>query len=494
MKIRLHSLILAVVSAFIFVGIGCAVLTKYSEHSPTISPDGKMLIYQADRDAPNNFQLYVKLRTSAGWSTAFSISNISSSAGDGAPFITYDQNYLLFSSRRRGGQGDVDIWMAKRLGSFFEAPVNFGKPINSPGYDGFASLSPDKNTLYFVRQCPEKKLCRDGGFGIFWAQYQKGVWGVPRKMPAPINSNYCEFGPVILADNTTLIFSSTRPGGFGGYDLYRSERRGNGSWTKPRNLGKSINTPQDDKLLSIPAAGDIMYQSKAVSKDPEVYRIKTSPLPPSLLQSHVLALSGAIMEKDDESKKLRANITITDTAHDRNPIIISSNEKDGSFCALLRKGAVYDVAVTATGYTFYSSRIDLRKLATYRELRQDIYLQPLKVGATMVLNNLYFSVNQFRLLQASRYELDRLVALMRQNPGLAIEISGHTDDEGQEEFNIQLSGRRAYEVVKYLAKNGIARKRLRYMGYGSQIPVGSNATVAGKAQNRRVEIKILSAG
>ena len=114
-----------------------------------------------------------------------------------------------------------------------------------------------------MRECPEKNGCKDK-LGIFYSEKVDGHWTEPKKMPSPINTESCEFGPVILADNLSLIFSSTRPGGIGGYDLYKTERTEQGGWSKPVNLGGFINTKGEDSLIAIPASGDIMYYTKSV--------------------------------------------------------------------------------------------------------------------------------------------------------------------------------------------------------------------------------------
>ena len=467
--------------------------TEFSEYSPTISADGNTMIYQSDFLEKNSYKIFMRSKTMDGWTQPILLDRVCSKADDGGPFITYDQNYLIISSTRKGGMGDVDLWMSQREGELWSEPINMGEPINSKGYDGFASLSPDGNTIYFVRECPEKTKGGNDKFGLFTATRdgEGEPWSEPEKMPAPINSEYSEFGPIILADNITLIFSSTRHGGSGSYDLYKVEKQFDGSWTKPVNLGSFINTPQEDKLITIPASGEILYYAKALPGKKEIYRIQSIPIPEKLQQSKVLTFAGTVMDERDTEKKLLAEITITDVKNDARSIRIRSNKDDGKFMVILNKGRLYDIAVKSKGYTFYSTRIDLTNLEYYKEMRQDIMLEPLVVGAKIILNNMFFATRSYKILTESKYELQRVISLMKENPGMKLEISGHTDNIGTQKYNMALSQKRALSVMNYLIGKGVEGDRFVAKGYGPGRPIEENDTEEGRQKNRRVEIRIL---
>jgi len=469
----------------------CASTWKYTEYAPTISADGDTLIFQSDRNKQNNYKIYIKKKNNKTWGEPQILRTVNSDFVDGAPFITYDQNSLLFSSNRKGGHGDIDIWISYRKGGTWSVPENIGRPVNSSGYEGFASLSPDGKTLYFIRDCPEKTKCRGDKFGIYTAVKVNGKWKIPKKMPAPVNSEFCEFGPIILADGKTLIFSSTRPGGFGGYDLYLTKKTQKNTWTKPLNLGDFINTKMDDNLVTIPASGEIMYYAKTDRESPDVSRIHSVPIPPELQHAKVITVAGTVSDSNDQEIKLPAKITLTDMNDDTMPIIINSNEKDGKYIALLNSGSLYDVSVTTPGYTFYSTRIDLSGQTNLSRIKKDIKLESLKIGAKIILNNMYFKYKSYRLLKSSKYELKRIIRLLRGNPDMIIEIGGHTDNVGSRRYNRKLSRKRAWSVMKHLIRNGVPKKRLKARGYGEARPVVTNRNRRLKKKNRRVEIKIL---
>ncbi|MCP4138289.1 MAG: OmpA family protein [bacterium] len=475
----------------IFIALSCASYSRYSEYSPTISADGKTLIYQSDMGQKNQYKIYLMRKTKTGWGQPVLLENINSESKDGGPFITYDQNALIFSSNRPGGKGYLDLWISRRDGKNWTEPVNMGEPINSSGYDGFASLSPDGKVLYYVRECKDKKKYKDEQFGIYFSVKKGGKWTKPQRMPAPVNSEYCEFGPIISADGRSLIFSSTRPGGLGGYDLYKTDMMGEGKWSIPVNLGRFVNTEKDDALVTVPASGEIMFHPKANWRDKEIYRINVIAIPPEMQNSTVIAVSGTIYDKTDPSKSIPAKITITDINNSTEPITMESNKVDGSYIVILNKGKIYDVSVSCDGYTFQSTKFDVRGLEKYKEIEKNIMLEPIMVGATFVLNNIYFELRSFELMEESKYELDRIIKILKENPSMKIEISGHTDSKGKKSFNLKLSQKRADSVVAYLVQQGVPNDRLTPKGYGSEHPLVSNKNKKLRKQNRRVEMKIL---
>jgi hypothetical protein len=139
--------------------LGKSINTSKGEYAPTISADGNTLIFESDREERYDWKLYITHKTATGWSAPLRLDEVNSDDWDGAPFLTYDQNYLILSSWRKGGLGDVDIWISERLGDSWTKPKNLGPPINTEGYDGFASLSSDGKTLYFMRKAAESAKC-----------------------------------------------------------------------------------------------------------------------------------------------------------------------------------------------------------------------------------------------------------------------------------------------------------------------------------------------
>ncbi len=468
--------------------LGAPINSRAGEYAPTISADGQFMIFESDRDEKYNWKLYVTHRTDSGWSPPVRLDSVNSKEWDGAPFLTYDQNYLYLSSERAGGFGDIDIWISQRLGENWTKPKNIGAPINTKGYDGFASLSSDGKVLYFKRDAPEKAKCDSKyHFDLFYSTLKDGKWQEPKKLPPPINSEYCEGSHIILPDGRTLIFSSNRPGGFGGHDLYKSEKKVDGSWTEPVNLGSFINTEADESIVSVPASGDIMYFTSGDEYTPDIYVV---PIPMQYQYKPVITVTGTIRDAVT-NYPLVAQITIIDAETGRDSTIVESNKTDGKYIVILNQGKLYDVSVKSNNHTFHSTQFDLRKPGDYSVNKQEIQLEPMKVGTKFKLNNLYFKFGSDSILTESKYELQRAIELIKENTRIVIEISAHTDSIGSDHFNQKLSSQRAKRILKLLAKNGVDARRLTAMGYGRKYPVAPNATEDGRKQNRRVEFKII---
>ncbi|HNW30684.1 MAG TPA: OmpA family protein, partial [Spirochaetota bacterium] len=203
-------------------------------------------------------------------------------------------------------------------------------------------------------------------------------------------------------------------------------------------------------------------------------------------------VKGTVRDKRNTDKTLFAELTITDINQDDRPITVYSNKDDGKYIVILSKGKICDFSVKSPGYLFYSRKIDLTGLQQYKEINEDILLEPIMVGANIVLNNMYFEFRSYKLLKESKYELNRIIRLMKENPTLKVEISGHTDNIGTDQANNKLSMQRAQSVVEYLINKGIGKGRLVGRGYGKKKPIATNKSEEGRKENRRVEIEVLA--
>jgi outer membrane protein OmpA-like peptidoglycan-associated protein len=170
----------------------------------------------------------------------------------------------------------------------------------------------------------------------------------------------------------------------------------------------------------------------------------------------------------------------------------ASDAETGAFLACIHTGSNVMLNVSNPNYPFYSENFQVEK--SYTELEpyiKDIVLQRADVGTTVVLKNIFFDFNESTLKKESFEELDRLVDYLNHHK-VKIEIGGHTDDQGSDEYNDRLSQNRAKAVYDYLVGKGIASDRLEYRGYGKRKPIADNATEEGRAANRRTEFRIIS--
>ena len=172
--------------------------------------------------------------------------------------------------------------------------------------------------------------------------------------------------------------------------------------------------------------------------------------------------------------------------------IKSSTDINGNFLVCLPSGFNYGIDVSKPGYLFYSENFMFEGQHTAAEpYNKKIYLNPIKVGETMELSNVFYEIGSWQLKNESVSELDRLANLLSDNKNIIIEIGGYTDSTGLPELNQVLSEKRALSVVNYLINKGISSERLVYKGYGNTSPIGNNGTVEGRKLNRRTEAKII---
>jgi OmpA-OmpF porin, OOP family len=157
---------------------------------------------------------------------------------------------------------------------------------------------------------------------------------------------------------------------------------------------------------------------------------------------------------------------------------------------LIINGKKYGVFAKANGFISVSDNIDLTQYGKYQEIKKDLFLTPIEIGQIVKLNNIFFEFNKAELSSDSYPELDRVYETVVQNPNMEIEIDGHTDNVGQDEYNQKLSENRAKAVHDYLLKKGIEKRRLAYKGFGKSKPVDDNQTDIGRQKNRRVEFII----
>lgn len=194
---------------------------------------------------------------------------------------------------------------------------------------------------------------------------------------------------------------------------------------------------------------------------------------------------------DDVGNPIKADVEVVDYMTGTVIQKISSKSSSGDFNITLPAGRSYDIAVSKFGYSFQTINITIPDTVGFEKNLRDITLQKVEAGKKMVLNNIFFDVNQATLRKESYAELGRALKLMNDISSLDIEISGHTDNVGSSKSNKELSEQRAKAVMDYLIENGANKDRLKYKGYGSSQPVASNKTEAGRQMNRRTEFKVL---
>lgn len=466
--------------------LGININTPNQEYLPTITADDSTLIFTR---RSNQEDFYISKRTADGWDKAVTLSNaINTTGNEGAQCISPDGQYLYFAGcSRPDGLGKCDIYYSKLVGNEWSKPVNIGEPINTMYWESQPSISPDGKTLYFVSD-------RKGGYGsydIYRSNYLgNGKWSRPVNLGPSINTEGVEFSPFIHNDNQTLYFSSNGWPGFGENDIFYSRKNANGTWGPAQNLGYPINTSQEESSLFISNDGKKAFFASSTLKGQGGLDLFTFELHEAARPLPVTYVKGLVFDKLSKNK-LGSTIEIIDISNGDTVAQTNSNEASGQFLASLPSGKTYAFNVYSDGYLFYSDQFELKNKRTVEPFKLMVPLEPIKVGAKIALRNIFYESGSFKLKNESMYEITKLVQFLKENADVRIEISGHTDNTGVDQANLTLSTNRAKSVYDWLVKQGISADRLVYKGYGKSQPLEPNTTEAGKAKNRRTEIKII---
>jgi len=192
-------------------------------------------------------------------------------------------------------------------------------------------------------------------------------------------------------------------------------------------------------------------------------------------------------------KPISTRIELIDIENDSLVAVATSDVKTGKYLVALPAKHDYAMSINKQGYMYYSDSFSLKEInKADKHYKKNVKLDPIAVGNKAVLKNIFFETDKYVLKPESKAELNKLIAFLKKNPNVKIEISGHTDNRGSREHNMTLSLNRAKAVYNYLVNHGINPESLTYKGYGFDKPIATNETAEGRALNRRTEFKIIA--
>ena len=484
--------------------------SKYNEYLVNISPDNMIALYTRQQDIPKHATAYA---SEAGYAEKFFMSE-------------------------RGSDGN------------FDSGKQMPYPFNVRQNEGGATLTIDNREMFYtvceLVDCPEKGPEKYYNCDIYFTQYEFGGWNDIKPVSGNVNNNCSwESQPSIASDGKTLYFVSDRPGGFGGYDIYRSEKQEDNTWSAPVNLGKNINTPGDEKSPFIhtdsqtlyfssdgrPGMGgmDIYFSKKQedgtwlapknigypintqydelgfiVSTDgyygyfasdrlglgPGGIDFYSFELYEEARPEKILFVKGEVTDEQSDAL-IEARVEIknmeTKVVH-----YVPVNRETGKYVAVLPFKNDYVLTVKNENYVYESMYISLEDSVFEQPVTVDMELKPVEVGKSYKLNDIYYEYDSDRLTEHSLRVIEEFVEFLNENHGIKVAIHGHTDNIGGSEYNKELSERRAKSVYDYLISLGIQSSRMSYAGLGFDKPIASNETAEGRALNRRTEFVIIS--
>ncbi|MFI5218523.1 MAG: OmpA family protein [Bacteroidia bacterium] len=477
--------------------LGKTINSQYKDYIPLVSADEEILIFTSRREDTFGNEvdpiyeeyyedIYKSEKVNNLWQNAKNLGEpINTKLHDACAGLSADGHTLFVFSDKNNG----DILISKLIKGTWSKPEDAGRNINTKFHETTACLSPDGNTLYFVSDKP-------GGYGgrdIYKSKWDemKREWGTAVNLGDSINTSYNEEGVFMHPDGKTLYFSSQGHINMGGQDIVYSTLVNN-AWTTPINIGYPINTPDDDVFFVVSASGKHGYYASVRKEgfgDRDIYRVtfmdEEKPL------SRMTVLKGIILNKQTK-EPLAANIELIDLNKNEHIGNFTTDSKTGKYLISLPSGKNYGAIAYSEGYLFESDHFDIPDTSSYSEITMDIEMKPMEEGNNIILTNIFFDKGKFDLRKESVDILNRVKKLMNDIRTLKVEISGHTDNVGSEEYNLRLSQSRAQSVVEYLISIGVDKDRLSFVGYGESRPFASNDTDEGRQKNRRIEFKILA--
>jgi len=467
--------------------LGDSVNSRFSEYYPSVTVTDDALVFtRRTGNAREDFMLSGIPHKDSFNKAAPLDGDINLEPRKGAITVSQDGDWLFFAADIAGaGIGGFDIYKSVYTPTGWSEQENLGDSINTDFWESSPAISPDKRALYF-------SSTRPGGYGgaDLYVSYLKpnGRWTEAANMGSSVNTAGDELAPFIHADNQTLYFTSDGLPGYGGSDLFVLKKLSNGKWGTPENMGYPINTIENEGSLAVAADGYTAYYASDREDSRGGLDIYSFTLPAHARPYKTIYVKGNITDLLTK-KGLPANLELTDNA---TGTIINKVQTDelGHYFITLPEGKDYTFTVNRKGYLFYSSAYALSGAAPDSTYIKNIALEPIKLASNFVFTQVLFDNNSYALLPASLPELNKLVQILEENPGMHIQISGHTDNIGKAADNLTLSTSRAKAIVQYVSSKGIATERLTYKGFGSSEPIATNETAAGRALNRRTSFTI----
>lgn len=432
---------------------------------------------------------YSDKQADGSWSVPQSVSeNINSAYNEGAASLSADGRMLVFTScDGRRGYGSCDIYVSYKEGNEWSKPENMGNMINSAAWEAQPSLSADGRTIYFVSN-------RQGGYGRkdIWSstKNKKGKWESAVNLGKKINTNKDEISPFIHANGESIYYSSNGKIGLGGLDIYMSEKE-DSLWSEPVNLGYPLNDAHDQLSLYISSGGEKGYYT-IEKKDRGNFESKlySFDLPDSFRVSNRSSYVKGTVSDAETGTPLSAEIKLYKLDNEKFYSELASDKKTGEYTVVLSESNQYGLYVSAKGYLFQDFSFSFDDIDAFDSNLLDIKLEPVKIGATTILSNIFFDFNEYTLQRSSMSELKEVYDFLRQNPNVKVEISGHTDNVGSADYNLDLSTKRAKSVYDFLIFKRIRPEQISYVGYGQARPIAPNDNLENQSKNRRIEFKI----
>ncbi|HYM20917.1 MAG TPA: OmpA family protein [Candidatus Kapabacteria bacterium] len=457
----------------VFVNGGAVMRSKFINgmmQKPEVIPGEIQNIYAQLNYAHTNYQLGLRQKVLQELESDSNLTELFKRAPD-TKEVYYKERLLKYIKDEGGIKFFENVTRFESAFSPDAHLVVFSENFGKSGKDGYGFGGQGDDDLWLLKISPN------------------GHWDSVLYMPKTVNSPFSESYPFVAADGSTVYFSSNRPGGNGGDDIYMTRVVDTG-YTKPVALPKPINSEGGDYGLTISADGATAYFVSNRTGKSKFYKVRLRSEDSTFTPKPAILVQGTVTDKNT-GKPLRAQVFVDELAEAKNSFSVYSNDS-GVYLLAMQRGHRFGMEAVADGHLPKSERFTYPASGKFNRSKLDFQLEAVEVGASTEFKNVYFATAKSDLLPESKLELDRVGEFMKKNRTASIEIDGHTDDVGTAEYNNKLSLDRATSVMKYLTTKGVDKERMEAKGFGKTKPVKKGTDEASRALNRRVEMVVTS--
>jgi outer membrane protein OmpA-like peptidoglycan-associated protein len=477
----------------VLLNMGFEVNSPHEDYAPALwgEDDDKLLFTSRRYEKPTvpgillsnnrgNEDIYLIEKDSFGyWGQPQSLEWVNSSFNEGSSAMNKAGTELIFvRCDAPDGYGDCDLYETNlQSDSTWTEPTNMGFGINSSSWDSHPAYSPSEDTLYFASD-------KRGGFGgsdiYMVTRGKKQQWMQPINLGPIINTRFNEVSPHVHPINYTLYFSSDgQLVNFGSFDIYKAFNTSKG-YAEPKNIGPLVNGPGFEFYFTIDKAAKTLYYAKSEDKTDTNLDLYSFPLPMEGKPDNLVRFSGRVVEPTT-GEVFQGVVSVIDMTEgvEVAPKLL---KKDGSFSFELQPHKRYLVLVEGDNFFNIKEVIDL-------EEDTELAIPAIK---TITFKSIDFEAGSAQLKPGMENNLHLIIDFLNNHPTYSIEVVGHTDSDGDPDFNLKLSTERAKAIKHYITSAGqIAENRITATGKGNSEPLIINPINASeKRLNRRVEFNV----
>ena len=471
----------------VLLNMGDIVNSDLSDYGPTLSSNDDVLIFTSKRnshfrgvDPVNDEDLFMTRYDYNSWDKANELKKLNTQYNEGSATLSKDGQMIYFARcNSPDSYGDCDLFVSRmEEDSTWGKATNLGANINSITWDSHPSLSHNEDTLYFASD-------RIGGFGlsdIYFSVRENGQWSKAQNIGPVINTRNSEVSPFYHHKDDVLYFSSNGQNlNFGEFDIYKSyyDRH---NWTEPINIGPLVNGPGSEFYFTIDSKSENLYYARSVKDNMRNLDLYSFPVPMGAQPGATTKVKGSLTNEEN-GKPFQGIVSIIDLD---NGIEVAPKflRPDGSFEFDLINNNNYLLIIQ--GEEFF--RIEE---IFYLDGEMELHRQTTPISSKIKFESMEFEENRADLTTPMYGDLDKIADFLLDNPDYKLKINGHTDSDGQENFNLKLSQDRADIIKEYLVHfGGVEENRVTAKGYGSSKPIVKEITEEDKHLNRRVEFQI----